>query len=188
MDFIALIASFVLHSDHLPGPRVYMSMRSLLCLSFLLATSYLVGMNHRQQLPCPCYACQGSTLPRDPRTVAAHMQKQRDVEAFYLHCSVPSAHLHADVLRDAPTGAASGRHPGPAFPMSDDADPVMTIEDGDDYVDGNPIRELPGWAECISVRTQHSHARRRPFSHMYTRTPTHMARTPTGGPHLPDTR
>jgi hypothetical protein len=172
----------MLHYDHFTGTPPCAFMRSLLCLFLLLAAPYLFGMEEaiwqRQQAPCPCYACIGITLPRDRRTIASHMEKQREIEEFYLNCSVPSANLAGDVLRDAP----------PVDPldalasfMDDDADP----EKGEDYIDSNPIHSLPGWDECVTVGTQYNthHVRRRTSSHIRT-----CPSTPTGRSELQDTR
>ena len=132
--------------------------------AFVLAALCVVAMStYKAPAPCPCIRCAGSLTPRDYRTVAAHKDRDRQAMAYYVGCTVPSANLQADAFRLEPADD------GPRSMSDDDAACF-------DYMDANPIKELPGWEDFITVHTHlHSPPQK---SHTHTQD-THTHRTCT---------
>jgi hypothetical protein len=118
-------------------------------------------MSGRQTAKCPCYLCQGR-VEQQLRTIKRHMAKQSSIIDFY--------------FQDTNTAMQSVVLNPPPIP---DIHPFPDIQDADDYIEDNPIHELPGWADRITVISQQAQK-------FYTKTQkkniqTHYRRTRTVG-------
>jgi hypothetical protein len=88
---------------------------------------------------CPCWTCRGLKHYVRQRTINDHMADQNAAFNQLVGPQIPLAGM-------APLAALAA--PAPANNASDDD--VEMWADGDDYVDGNPIRSLAGWDTLVT--------------------------------------
>jgi hypothetical protein len=137
------------HIAHMPhvvqDPQGHMSIsRRLACIAWvlycvcywsLLPTSTM--RDDRARSFCPCHRCLGLQQWQQ-RTIKRHLDRQRLLELDLMGMQVPTHEL--------------GARPGEHGQHEDDDVPYMDIDYENDYVGDNPIQDMPGWNDTVTVR------------------------------------
>jgi hypothetical protein len=141
---------------------------NVICVCLLIALHLMVRPGPQM---CPCHACKG-TLFHDARTIRKHQLREDALTSYYMGQAVPTAAV------DGYNYACEPPPPQQAEADAEQPHPSMFIDDGDNYVDGNPMHSLAGWDERITVHT------RQPRMIATAPPPAH---TTTGRPAVADT-